>query len=456
MASIGKNASDMERKDYCLAKIQDASNHLLGVINDILDMSKIEANKFELAPAEFVFEKMLQRVVNVVNFRMDEKRQNFSVYIDRAIPHALVGDDQRLAQVITNLLGNAVKFTPEHGSISLEAVIVKEENDICTIRIEVSDTGIGISREQQGRLFNSFQQAESSTSRKFGGTGLGLAISKRIVEMMDGAIWVESEPGRGSKFIFTVQAGRGAEEKQARMVLPGARGDARILMVDDDRNAREYFSEIVRGLGIRCDTASDGEEALALIAREGAYDLYFLDWRMPGMDGIELTRQVKQNGGNRCIVIMISAFEWNAMEDDARRAGVNKFMSKPLFPSLVADLIEECLGAIDFPGAGGAQPGQEPSAPPEPQDGQPPAEADNFEGYRILLVEDVEINREIVLTLLEPTRLAIDCAENGAEALEMFRRAPGRYDMIFMDVQMPEMDGYEATRQIRAVEKELR
>jgi signal transduction histidine kinase/CheY-like chemotaxis protein/ABC-type amino acid transport substrate-binding protein len=455
MTSIGKSSSDAVRKDYCLTKIEDASNHLLGVINDILDMSKIEANKFELAPAEFVFEKMLQRVVDVINFRVDEKKQNFSVYIDKAIPHILVGDAQRLAQVVTNLLGNAVKFTPEHGSVSLDAVFVEEENSICTIRIEVSDTGIGISREQQGRLFNSFQQAESSTSRKFGGTGLGLTISKRIVEMMGGTIWIESEPGRGSKFIFTVQAGRGKEEKPAYPVSPADQSHVRILMVDDDQGTREYFSGIVRGLGIRCDTASGGEEALALISQRGVYDLYFMDWQMPGMDGVDLTRRIKERGGDRCVVIMISASEWGVIEDEAKQAGVNKFLSKPIFPSVIADMIKECLGMVGYPEAGAALP-EQPGAPPGPQAEGPPVETDNFEGYRVLLVEDVEINREIVLTLLEPTRLSIDCAENGAEALRMFREDPGRYNMIFMDVQMPEMDGYEATRRIRALEEDLR
>ncbi|MDR3294850.1 MAG: PAS domain-containing protein, partial [Clostridiales Family XIII bacterium] len=234
MTTIGKAASDLERKDYCFGKIQDASTHLLGVINDILDMSKIEANKFELSPVEFEFEKMLQRVVNVSNFRVDEKQQKFTVHIDRAIPRTLIGDDQRLAQVITNLLGNAVKFTPEQGSISLNTRFVKEENGICTLQIEVTDTGIGISEEQKLRLFRSFEQADGGTARKFGGTGLGLVISKRIVEMMGGDIWIESEPGKGSTFAFTVQAGRGAGEKHS-LLAPGVIwGNIRVLAVDDD------------------------------------------------------------------------------------------------------------------------------------------------------------------------------------------------------------------------------
>jgi len=310
MVTIGRSVSDVERKDYCLSKIGDASNHLLGIINDILDMSKIEANKFDLSPVEFIFEKMIQRVINVINFRIDEKSQKFSVNIDKDIPKRLIGDDQRLAQVLTNLMGNAIKFTPEKGSITLSARFVKEEEGVCTIQIGVSDTGIGITPEQQARLFQSFEQAESNTTRKYGGTGLGLAISKSIVEMMGGEIWINSEIGKGSTFFFTVQMKRAAE------------------ITDESENANKQ---------------------------------------------------------------------------QAKKTSVDTGV---------------------------------------------------FAGRHLLLVEDVEINREIVQSLLEPTQLQIDCAENGAEAVSIFTENPDKYDLIFMDVQMPEMDGYDATRRIRAFEKE--
>jgi PAS domain S-box-containing protein len=434
MTMIAKTSNELERKDYCLKKIEDASTHLLGVINDILDMSKIEANKFDLSFTSFDFERMLQKVVNVINFRVDEKKQSLIVRVDRHIPRMLIGDEQRLSQVIANLLSNAVKFTPDEGTIRLDASLSEEESDSCLIRIKVTDSGIGISEEQQARLFNSFEQADSSTSRKFGGTGLGLAISKRIVEMMGGKIHVESKLGEGASFIFTLRAERAAGA-QPILLRPGInRGNLRILAVDDAPEILEYFAEIARQFGISCDVASDGEEAIARIGQNGPYDLYFVDRYMPNMDGIELSSRIRKLDTADSVIIMISAIEWSRIEQDARSVGVNKFLPKPLFASTVADCINECLGAEAVIEAENAK----------------PDETGVFTGRSLLLAEDIEINREIVVTLLESTGLSITCAENGAEALRLFEEAPDKYDMIFMDVHMPEMDGYEATRRIRA------
>ena len=307
MTNIAKSTQSVERKDYALEKIEDASAHLLGVINNILDMSKIEADKLELSPVAFNFEDMIGKVVNIINFRVAEKHQSLSVVIDENIPRILICDDQRLAQVITNLLSNAVKFTPERGLISLCAKLAEQEDGICKVQFDVTDTGVGISQEQQAGLFKPFQQADSSTSRKYGGTGLGLAITKRIVELMEGSISVSSSPGEGATFTFTV------------------------------------------------------------------------------------------------------SFE---KPDDETKSGL--------------------LESIDN------------------KENEEAKQIDQFQGYSMLLVEDVEINREIVIALLEPTQLKIDCAINGAEAVRIFKEAPEAYDIIFMDVQMPVMDGFEATRTIRA------
>jgi signal transduction histidine kinase/DNA-binding response OmpR family regulator/Na+-translocating ferredoxin:NAD+ oxidoreductase RnfG subunit len=435
MSTIGLTATELTRKDYCLEKINDASKHLLGIINDVLDMSKIEANKLELSYVSFNFKKMINKVVNIISFRVNERKQNLRVSLDNAIPSAIITDDQRLAQVITNLLANAVKFTPEEGTISLSAHLLDEKNGQFTIQIEISDTGIGISPEQQERLFTSFEQADRGTSRKFGGTGLGLAISKRIVELMNGEIWISSEIGKGSTFAFTIRVRQGKGEEHRYLPMSVRWDNVRILAVDDAEETRDYFKQTATRFGISCDTAADGEEALASIARTGNYNVYFIDWQMPGMNGIELSQRIKSRFADEAIIIMTSATDWDEIEEDALNAGVERFLRKPLSTSSIADCLNELFASSAI------------SQTEIDQEHLP-----DFSAYRMLLAEDIEVNREIVLSLLEPTGLAIECAENGREALEKFTQDPTRYDFIFMDVQMPEMDGREATQKIRALD----
>jgi len=349
MTVIAKNTTDLERKNYALEKIGDASTHLLGVINDILDMSKIEANKFVLVPVTFNFEKMLSRVVNVINFRVEEKHQILSLQIDKNIPDTLFGDDQRISQIITNLLGNAVKFTPEKGTIRLAAEFMCEKESVCTLKISVTDTGIGISKDQQKSLFQSFQQAESSTARTYGGTGLGLSISRSFVEMMGGKIWVESQYGKGSTFTFTIKIERGKEyeEPQETEISQGFINndftDHRILLVEDMEINREIVLMLLESTQIEIDCAVNGIQAVEMFIEEPKrYEMILMDIHMPGMDGYEATRQIrdyeqkqknKHTGDNYQWHTPIIAMTANVFKEDIKHcldAGMDDHIGKPL------------------------------------------------------------------------------------------------------------------------------
>ena len=343
MTSIGKAASDPKRKDYCLKRIEEASDHLLGVINDVLDISKIEAGKFELSHVDFNFDVMLRRVVNVVRFRVDEKEQTLASHVDKDIPKILVGDDQRLAQVITNLVGNAVKFTPVKGKITIDSKLLGEEDGVCTVQISVTDSGIGISPEQQAKLFKPFRQADSGTSRKFGGTGLGLAISGNIIEMMGGKVWIESELGQGAAFIFTVQLKRSDRKKLRRHdeIEDGADTDVegifdgrRILLAEDVEINREIVTALLETTGVEIDCAVNGFEAVRMFADSpGAYDLIFMDVQMPEMDGYGATRLIRALKTPKALNVPIIAMTANVFREDIEQCmecGMNGHIGKPL------------------------------------------------------------------------------------------------------------------------------
>ena len=440
MNNIAINSDDIEKIKYCHDRIDTASRHLLGVINDILDMSKIEADKFELSYCEFNLEKLLMNVINVVNFRIDEKGQNLVLKLRENTPTYIIGDDLRLAQVLTNLLTNAVKFTPDEGTIVLSIELLSETDEDVTLQFSVEDNGIGISEEQQSRLFTSFEQADGGISRKFGGTGLGLAISKRIVEFMGGTVWIESELEVGSKFIFTIAAKKGENKVRARLAPSLGRENVQLMLVDDCEETREFFGAFMAAHKLPCDVAESGIEALEKISANGDdfYNIFFVDWQMPEMDGIELTRKIKEITGDSSVVIMISANDWDSIRDDAVAAGVKHFIPKPLFPSTIINTINECFGV--------GQVKQEARAHSSYATNR------SFPNHKILAVEDVEINREIIAAILEDSGIVIDFAVHGKMAVSMFEEHFEEYSLILMDVQMPEMDGYEATRRIRALD----
>ena len=359
MTALGKRAGDMGEKDFALSKIEEASSHLLGVISDVLDMAKIEANKLELFPVEYNFEDIIGRAVSIVSFRREEKNQKLTFNIDENLPRFVIGDDQRFVQVLTNLLSNAVKFTPEDGTIHLEATLIDEKDDTCKIGIEVKDSGIGISAQQAKKLFTAFEQASSGTTREFGGTGLGLVISKRIVALMGGQISIESEEGLGTKVAFTVDVKRSTKNLHSTLdrnidrnnepkdVVAGEFTDKNILLVEDIEINREILIALLAGSGLVFDCAENGQEAVMKVRENpDKYDIVFMDIQMPLMDGLEATRCIRklENPGTEELpIIAMTANVFREDIEECEKAGMNAHLGKPLDIEKVLQVLREYL-----------------------------------------------------------------------------------------------------------------
>ncbi|MDR1626002.1 MAG: response regulator [Spirochaetia bacterium] len=340
MSLIGKSAPDLPRKDYALERINNASSYLLAIINDILDMAKIDAEKTELAPVNFTLEKAMRKIDDLIRPRMEEKKQNFSISLDPAICGVLYADEQRLAQVIMNLLSNAVKFTPEGGNVGLDVRLIEKNNGAYLIRFTVTDTGIGISQEQRLNLFKPFVQAEKGANRVYGGIGLGLSISRRLVELMGGKIEVESEPGKGSAFSFSLcipydsPETSDGEAPEVQETIEGIFKDRRILLAEDIDINREIVLALLEPTGIVIDCAENGEEAVCMFSRQrGIYDAVLMDIQMPVMDGVEASRGIRALPLPEAARVPIIAMTANVFKDDIEKylsAGMNGHIGKPI------------------------------------------------------------------------------------------------------------------------------
>jgi len=356
MTVIGKKAESLEEKNQALIKITDASSLLLGVINDVLDIAKIEADRFELSHVEYHFEEMLQKVLTMIHFRAKEKQQTLTANIDEKLPRYVYGDDQRLMQVITNLLSNAVKFTPENGKINLDVSLVKETGGQCELRVEVADDGIGISPDKHERLFDAFMQADSGVSRVYGGTGLGLTITKRIIETMGGSIWLESELGKGAKFIFVVNitpslkdggADKPDGDSNAKALPAVSFEGKRLLIVEDFKINREILILLLKETGLIIDCVENGKEAVDIVAANPEkYDLVFMDLQMPVMDGLEATRRIRALPERKREKLPIVAMTANVFKSDIEEciaAGMDNHIGKPIDINKVMNVLQKYL-----------------------------------------------------------------------------------------------------------------
>jgi PAS domain S-box-containing protein len=435
-----KASKDAQERDY-VQKIHNAGVSLLGVINDILDFSKIEAGKLVLENIDFDLDTVIDELGTIMSQKLMDKDLELVLHLPPRMPRAWRGDPLKLGQILVNLVSNAVKFT-DRGEVELTISIAENMGKRSKLLFEVRDTGIGMSDANIKRLFQAFSQADSSTTRRFGGTGLGLSISKRLVELMGGRIWAESEEGKGSIFRFTAWLEEGTGTPSLAGTIPEGLAGARVLVVDDNATAREVGGEIMAGLRFRVDSAASGEEALQRIDEAYAggtpYEIILMDYYLgSGIDGIEATRRIRDTAAQdpKPAIFMVTGSAGESARTMAEEAGVNVFLLKPLTTRLISTAIERHFAPAE--------------APREPAPGKAERKR-NLAGLRVLLVEDIEINRLIARELLGSAGIEVVEAHDGEEAVALFEQDSMSFDLILMDIQMPGMDGYQATKAIKA------
>lgn len=438
MSAIAFNyLDDKKRTADCLSKITFSSKHLLMLLNDVLDMSKIENGKLNIRQELFDLKNLVTSLADINYGLATAKGLAFEIVISGFKDELLLGDSMRVNQILLNLLSNAIKFTPKGGSVRLEIRMLRSASDKIWLRFIVKDSGIGMKKEFLEHLYEPFEQADNGIARKYGGTGLGMAITKNLVAIMDGTIEVESQEGAGTTFMVDLPFGVSKVDKKTAVEI----GEMRVLVVDDDNDTCEHAAVLLKGMGVNVDWALNGFEAIEKVRSacedDGrCYDVCFIDWCMPELDGIETARRMRRYVGPDVLIIIISAYDWSGIEEQAKAAGVNAFIAKPFFAS---NLYNTLLTVSRKPELGFSAVGNK--------------ETYDFGGKKVLLVEDNELNMEIASELLKFVNLQVEHAENGKVAVDLFRNSKEKeYALIFMDIQMPLMNGYDAARCIRSSE----
>ena len=424
-----------KQRNY-INKIHTSAQTLLSIINDILDISKIESGKLEIEKNNFDLFKVIESVVNLVELKVEEKGLDLIVEYSATIGKEFYGDSLRINQILTNLFSNAVKFT-DQGEIGL---VIKEADKENFIRFEIFDTGIGLSQEQINKLFQSFTQADSSTTKRYGGTGLGLSISKQLVELMNGTIWIESELGVGSKFIFEIELKKYEDEERFTLF-----SGKKVLIIDDCTSWVNVLQHLMHSFGFEATTAINGHEAIEILEKNPAqFDLILVDWKMPGLNGIETCKIINTKFDiDTKKIILVSAYLEDKLFDGIKEANIDRYLHKPVNPSVLNDMLSEIfLGKENLH-----------KSPFFKRNDTLEMQIATLKGSKILLAEDNEVNQEIILSLLETSGVEIDVASNGYEAIVKFKN--NQYELILMDIQMPIIDGYEATKQIREENKTI-